>query len=118
MSGIGLRNHYFVLYFPEVERFIRSSYVDWLVEFCVTFPRRRSSLSPQQFTEQAWKLIGRKVNETALLAEIYATAQRSIGVPAELDSSAVAMFRLVLEEYLELSRLRDTIASRGIRFGG
>jgi len=24
----------------------------------------------------------------------------------------------VLEEYLELSRLRDTIASRGIRFGG
>jgi hypothetical protein len=46
------------------------------------------------------------------------TAQRSTGVPAELDSSAIAMFRLVLEEYLELSRLRDTIASRGAAVDG
>ena len=30
----------------------------------------------------------------------------------ELDSSAIAMFHLVLAEYLGLSRLRDTIASR------
>jgi transposase len=60
----------------------------------------------------AWNLVGRKVNKTALLAEIYATAQRSVGVPVERDSSAIAMFRLVLEEYLGLSRVRDTIASR------
>ena len=109
-----LRNHYFAMYFPEIERFIRSSHVDWLVEFLHHFPTPATitSLSPQQFSEQAWKLVGRKVNKTALLAEIYMIAQRSIGVPAKLDSSAIAMFRLVLEEYLELSRSRDTIASR------
>jgi Transposase IS116/IS110/IS902 family len=109
-----LRNHYFALYFPEVERFIRSSHSDWLVEFLRRFPTPATitALSPEQFTKMAWNLVGRKVNKTALLAEIYATAQRSVGVPVELDSSAIAMFRLVLEEYLGLSRLRDTIASR------
>ena len=68
-----LRNHYFALYFPEIERFIRSSHVDWLVEFLHHFstPATITSLSPPQFTEQAWKLVGRKVNKTALLAEIY-----------------------------------------------
>jgi hypothetical protein len=75
-------------------------------------PATITFLSPQQFKEQAWKLVGRKVNKTALLTEIYATAQCSIGVPVELDSFAVAMFRLVLEEFLELSRSRDCIASR------
>ncbi len=75
-------------------------------------PATITSLSPQQFSEQAWKLVGRKVNKTALLAEIYMIAQHSVGVPAELDSFAVAMFRLVLEEYLDLSRLRDAIGSR------
>lgn len=108
-----LRNHYFALYFPEIERFIRSSHVDWLIEFLHHFPTPAAitALAPQQFTEQAWKLVGRKVNKTALLAEIYTTAQRSVGVPVALDSCAIAMFRLVLEEYLSLSRLRETIAS-------
>jgi hypothetical protein len=97
-----LRNHYFTLYFPEIERFIRGSKVDWLVEFlrCFATPGAIIELSLEQFTAYAWNLVGRRVAKTQLLAEIYATAQRSVGVPVELGSSAVAMFRLVLEEYL------------------
>lgn len=72
-----LRNHYSALYFPEIERFIRSSHVDWLVEFLHHLHTLATimSLSRQQFTEQAWKLVGRKVNKIALLADIYMTAQ-------------------------------------------
>jgi hypothetical protein len=50
------------------------------------------------------------VNKRALLAEIYAAAKQSIGVPVVLDSAAIAMFRLVLEQYLSLHRLRERIA--------
>jgi transposase len=109
-----LRNHYFALYFPEIERFIRSSEVDWLVEFLRSFPTPRAitELSLEQFSAHAWNLVGRRVAKTKLLAEIYATAQRSVGVPVELESSAVAMFRLVLEEYLSLSHMRYIIAQR------
>jgi transposase len=61
---------------------------------------------------RAWNLVGRKVSKKALLAEIYAAAQQSIGVPVALDSAAIAMFRLVLEQYLALNRLRDRIAAQ------
>jgi hypothetical protein len=56
-------------------------------------------LSEGEFQIRAWDLIGRKVSKRALLAEIYAAAQRTIGVPVALESAAVAMFRMVLEEY-------------------
>jgi transposase len=52
------------------------------------------------------------VSKRALLAEIYAAATRSIGVPVPLDSAVVAMFRLVLGEYLDLHRLREHIAEQ------
>ena len=109
-----LRNHYFALYFPEIERFIRSTEVDWLVEFlrCFPTPGAITELSLEQFTAHAWNLVGRRVAKAKLLAEIYATAQRSVGVPVDLESSAVAMLRLVLEEYLGLSHMRQIIAQR------
>ncbi len=109
-----LRNHYFALYFPEIERFVRSNHTEWLIALLLRFPTPGAiiSLSAEEFSAQAWNLVGRKVNKTALLAEIYAIAQRSVGVPVALDSSSVAMFRLVLEQYSGLSRLRDTIADR------
>jgi transposase len=46
----------------------------------------------------------------ALLAEIYAAAKHSIGVPVALDSAVIAMFRLILEQYLALNQLRERIA--------
>ena len=69
-------------------------------------------MQEQEFQAQAWNLAGRKVNKQALLAEIYAAAKQSIGVPVALDSAAITMFRLVLEQYLALNRLRERIAEQ------
>ena len=83
-----LRNHYFALYFPEIDRFIRSDHSVWLVQLLASFPTPASitALSEGEFQTRAWNLVGRKVSKRALLAEIYAAAQRSIGVPVPLDS--------------------------------
>jgi hypothetical protein len=107
-----LRNHYFQLYFPEIERFIRSDHSDWLINLLLRFPTPGliTSLSCDDFVAQGRNLVGRKVHKAALLADIYAAAQVSIALPVAADSAAVAMFRLVLEEYLGLGRQRDSIA--------
>src|ERR1700704_3855523 len=109
-----LRNHYFALYFPEIDRFIRSDHSVWMVQLLASFPTPASitALSEEEFQAQAWHLVGRKVSKRALLAEIYAAAKRSMGVPVPLDSAAVAMFRLILGQYLDLHRLREHIAEQ------
>jgi hypothetical protein len=109
-----LRNHYFPLYFPEIEHFIRSDHSDWLIQLLLRFPTPGSitSLAAEDFVAQAWGLVGRKVHKAALLAEIYAAAQRSIALPVPPDGAAVAMLRLVLEEYLMLGRMRESIAQQ------
>ena len=109
-----LRNHYFALYFPEIERFIRSDHSEWLISLLLRFPTPASisELSEADFATQAWNLVGRKVHKAALLGEIHAVARRSVGVPVPLDSPAIAMFRLILEQYLELSRRRVQIAEQ------
>ena len=83
------------------------SVVGQLSDACGDYRLRRT-----EFQTRAWNLIGRKVNKRALLAEIYAAAQRSIGVPVALDSAAIAMFRLMLEEFLTLDQLRERIAEQ------
>src|ERR1700676_224849 len=92
-----LRNHYFPLYFPEIEHFIRSDHSDWLIQLLLQFPTPGSitSLASEDFVAQAWSLVGRKVHKAAVLAEIYAAAQRSIALPVPPDGAAVAMLRLV-----------------------
>ena len=102
------------LYSPEIDRFIRSNYNVWVVQLLAAFPTPASiiAMHEQEFQAQAWNLAGRKVNKQALLAEIYAAAKQSIGVPVALDSAAIAMFRLVLEQYLALNRLRERIAEQ------
>jgi hypothetical protein len=109
-----LRNHYFSLYFPEIDRFVRSDHSVWLIQLLTSFPTPASitALSEEEFQTRAWNLVGRKVSKRALLAEIYAAAKQSIGVPVALDSAAIAMFRLVLEQYLSLHRLRERIAEQ------
>jgi Transposase IS116/IS110/IS902 family len=109
-----LRNHYFPMYFPEIEPFIRSDYSDWLIRLLLRFPTPSTitCLRSEDFVAQAWSLVGRKVHKAALLADIYAAAQRSIALPVTPDSAAVAMLRLVLEEYLALGRMRESIAQQ------
>jgi len=75
-------------------------------------PASITALSEPDFAAQAWNEVGRKVHKAALLGEIYMVAQRSVGVPVALDSPAIAMFRLMLEQYLGLCRLREQIAEQ------
>jgi hypothetical protein len=115
-----LRNHYFALYFPEIDRFIRSDHSVWLVQLLASFPTPASitTLSEAEFQTRSWNLVGRKVSKRALLAEIDAAAKRSIGVPVPPDSAAAAMFRLILGQYLDLHRLREHIAERAAIVSG
>jgi transposase len=86
----------------------------WLIQLLLRFPTPGAirELSCADFVAQAWSLIGRKVHKAALLADVYAAAQCSIALPMMEDSPAVAMFRLVLEPYVGLGRLRDSIAQQ------
>jgi hypothetical protein len=109
-----LRNHYFALYFPEIDRFVRSDHSIWMIQLLTSFPTPAAitALSEEEFRTRAWHLDGRKVSKRALLAEIYAAAKQSIGVPVTLDCAATAMFRLVLQQYLSLHRLRGESLNR------
>jgi len=109
-----LRNHYFQLYFPEIERFIRSDSSDWLTVLLLQFPTPAliTALSRKEFTAAGLRLAGRKIHKTELLASIYAAAENSIALPVAAHSAAIAMFRLVLEEYRGLGRLRDSVAQQ------
>ena len=78
-----LRNHYFSLYFPEIERFVRSNHAEWLIHLLLRFPTPASitGLMEPEFAAQAGNLVGRKVHKAALLGEVYAVARRSVRVP-------------------------------------
>jgi transposase len=106
-----LLTHYLPLYFPEIARFAGNSRSDWFLAFLEQFPTPASitALSKEDFTKAAWDVIGRKVSKARVLADIYETARSSIGLPAPLDSAAVAMFRMMLAEGRSLIRQRDII---------
>ena len=56
-----LRNHSFSLYFPEIDRFIRSNRGVWLIQLLASFPTPASiaALSEEEFQLPAWNLVGR-----------------------------------------------------------
>ena len=103
--------HYLPLYFPEADRFHRSSRTDWFLAFLEMFPSPHmiSALSKEEFTKAAWEVVGRKVEKTLMLSDIYETARTSIGLPLPLNSPAVRMFRMVIAEARGLIRQRDEI---------
>jgi len=111
-----LQTHYFPLYFPEIEKFRRNSRAPGFFRLLHAFPTPASitRLTVEKFTEEAWPLVGRKVEKTRLLADIYATAESSIALPVPLDSAAVVMYRLVIEQMLELIAKRDQIEALSI----
>lgn len=108
--------HYLPLYFPEADRFHRSSRSDWFFAFLEIFPSPYliSTLPKSMFLEQAWDVVGRKVNKKALLSDIYETAVHSVGLPVEPDSEALGMFRLVLAQGRDLIRQRNLIEAHAI----
>ena len=106
-----IQTHYLPLYFPEIERFQNNSRAEWFFAFLERFPTPASitALDRDAFIAAAWEVVGRKVSKARLLADIYATAQSSIGLPVPLDAPAIAMFRLVLAEARSLVRQRAAI---------
>jgi transposase len=109
-----LLTHYLPLYFPEIARYHHAARAEWLWNLLLEFPTPGSmtGLSREEFIRRAWSLVGRKVSKHRILADIYATAQSSVGLPVAEQSEAVAMLRLVLQEMLALCQLRDAIEQR------
>ena len=108
--------HYLPLYFPEAERFHRSSRTDWFLAFLEKYPTPTmiTAMSQEAFIADAWQVVGKKVSKERLLSDIYATAVNSVGLPVDPDSDAVRMFRLVLSEGRSLVRQRNEIEARAV----
>jgi len=108
--------HYLPLYFPEAERFHRSSRTDWFLAFLEKYPSPHmiSAMSRNAFVKDAWQVVGRKVGKEQMLSDIYATAVTSVGLPVHPESDAVRMFRLVLAEGRSLIRQRNEIEARAV----
>ncbi len=97
-------NHFLPLYFPEVEKYLHSSRAQWFTSILYRFPTPAfiTQYSFDEFVEAAWDISGRKVNKKGWLLDFYETAKTSIGLPVDLNSHAVAMFRIVLREHQSL----------------
>lgn len=108
--------HYLPLYFPEADRFHRSSRGGWFFAFLERYPSPHliSAMDRAAFIAEAWDVVGRKVAEERLLTDIYETAKTSVGLPVGPHSDAVSMFRLVLGEGRGLIAQRNQIEARAV----
>ncbi len=72
--------HYLPLYFPEADRFHRSSRGDWFFAFLERYPSAHliSAMDRAAFIAEAWGVVGRKVAKERLLTDIYETAKTSV----------------------------------------
>ena len=108
--------HYLPLYFPEADRYHRSSRTDWFLAFLEAFPSPHfiAAMGKEAFIAAAWTVVGRRVSKTELLSDIHETAKTSVGLPVGPDSTAIAMFRMVLAEGRSLTRQRNEIEARSV----
>lgn len=108
--------HYLPLYFPEADRFHRSSRSDWFLAFLERYPSPHfiASMGKEAFIADAWETVGRRVSKERLLADVYETASVSVGLPVKPDSDAIRMFRMVLGEGRSLIAQRNKIEDRAV----
>ena len=107
-----LITHHLPLYFPEAERYLHSSRAEWFTELLLFTPCPAAvrQYSKAAFVKAAGEQIGgRKVDKARWLADFYATACHSVGVPVAPDSETIRLFRVVLEEYRALCALRKRL---------
>ena len=109
-----LKNHYFTLYFPEIEKYLNSSRSEWFIRTFHRFPTPASirALTPEAFVAEACPLVGRKQHKQQWLMELYETAASSVGLPVSEDSEAIRLFRLILCEFGHQTALRDELEQR------
>jgi transposase len=106
-----LITHALPLYWPEFQRYWIGSRTDWICDFLHEFPIPAAirRLDLESFVREAWSLVGRKVNKRRWVEELYELADKSIGLPVELDSLAVQSFRLQLARMKSLNQVRDRL---------
>ena len=111
-----LRTHYLPLYFPEAERYLQSTRAEWFTQLLLLAPCPAAVLkySLEQFLQAARSLEGHKNDKTRWLEDFYQTSHTSVGLPVAEDSQAIAMFRLVLRQYLQLCRLRRELEHHAV----
>ena len=83
------------LCFPGADRFHRSSRTDWFLAFLEMFPSPHmiSAMTKEDFIKAAWEVVGRKVEKSLMLSDIYETAKASAGLPVAPDSDAIRVRR-------------------------
>ncbi|MBP4047286.1 IS110 family transposase [Chromobacterium violaceum] len=106
-----LLNHYLPLYFPEMARYWEATRAEWFIAFLQRFPTPGiiMALNESEFVQAAGPLLGRKVNKTGKLLEMYALAQHSSALPVQEDSLAVQTFRQQLAHMAHVATLRRTL---------
>lgn len=104
--------HHLPLYFPEAERYLHSSRAEWFTAILqlTPCPAAVRQYSKADFIAAARsQVVGHKSDKTRWLADFYETAGQSVALPVSPDSTAIAMFRVVLEEYQQLCRRRKAL---------
>lgn len=106
-----IANHHLPLYFPEMHRYWQTTRIEWWLRFMLEFPTPAHvrQFSKGAFIEQAWDLVGRKVEKTAKLTEIWHMAEHSAALPHALGSLAVETFRVSLQQAQHLNELRRSL---------
>jgi transposase len=109
--------HHLPLYFPEAERYLHSTRAEWFTELLLFTP---CPAAVCRYTKAAFvaaasaQIAGRKVDKARWLADFYATASTSLGLPVSEASEAMRMFRVVLEEYRALCLLRKRLEADAV----
>lgn len=109
--GHSILNHCLPLYFPEAEKYYNSSRAEWFARMLYKFPCPSAILkySEKEFIEKAWLVAGRKVAKETFLADVYEQAKNSVALPVSEECDAIKMFRMVLEDYLQICQRRAEI---------
>ena len=71
-------------------------------------------MTKEESTETAWEVVGRKVEKSLMLSDIYETAKASTGLLVSPDSDAIRMFRMMQAEGRSLIRQRNVIEDRAV----
>lgn len=106
-----LLTHHLPLYWPEFGRYWDSTRADWFVAFLDRFPVPATvrRLDREAFIQEAWPVVGRKVNKRAMLEEVYELAHDTIALPIDPESIAIETFRLQLDRYRTLNGRRQQL---------
>lgn len=109
-----IANHHLPLYFPEMQRYWQTTRIEWWLRFMLEFPTPAHvrELSQEAFVRQAWELVGRKVEKTAKLNEIWQMAEHSAALPHAPGCLAVETFRVSLRQAQHLNELRRSLEQR------